>query len=134
MSRNPYGIYKDSPRVPCPQSENLMSPSVGLSFDSIMAKSEENDQIYATKAKRQFHAILNVVGQSTFLCLIVFNFTDMEMTTWSECTKKMIDAEFERREAKNFNCFFTWNNFSLKKTDKNLEDIFKNLNWKYIRK
>ena len=84
-----------------------MSPSVGLSFDSIMAKSEEIDQIYSSMAKRQFHAILNVVGQSTFLCLIVFYFTDMEMTTWSECTKKMIDAEFERREAKNFNCFLT---------------------------
>jgi len=57
---NPYGVYKDSARVPCPHSENLMSPSV-----------------------------------------------DMEMTTWSECTKKMIDAEFERRENKTLNCFFT---------------------------
>jgi len=31
----------------------------------------------------------------------------MEMQTWSECTRKMIDAEFERREAKKKNCFYT---------------------------
>jgi len=31
----------------------------------------------------------------------------MEMQTWSECTRKMIDAEFDRREKDNYNCFFT---------------------------
>jgi len=30
-----------------------------------------------------------------------------EMTTWSECTKKMIDASFEVREKKGKNCLFT---------------------------
>ena len=29
------------------------------------------------------------------------------MQTWSECTRKMIDAEFERREGKKKNCFYT---------------------------
>jgi len=31
----------------------------------------------------------------------------MEMQTWSECTRKMIDAEFDRREGKKKNCFYT---------------------------
>jgi len=31
----------------------------------------------------------------------------MAMQTWSECTRKMIDAEFDRREAKKKNCFYT---------------------------
>lgn len=30
-----------------------------------------------------------------------------EIKTWSECTKKMVDHDFERREKKNNNCFFT---------------------------
>ena len=30
------------------------------------------------------------------------------MRTWSDCTRKMIDAEFKRREDKGENCFFTW--------------------------
>ena len=29
------------------------------------------------------------------------------MRTWSDCTRKMIDAEFKRREDKGENCFFT---------------------------
>ena len=31
----------------------------------------------------------------------------MDMKTWSECTKKMIDSEYDRREKENKNCFFT---------------------------
>merc|ERR1711974_168335 len=32
---------------------------------------------------------------------------DETMKTWSECTRKMVDANFDEREAKNKNCFFT---------------------------
>ena len=39
--------------------------------------------------------------------LKIFAFKGMEIKTWSECTRKMIDAEFERREAKKENCFYT---------------------------
>jgi len=31
----------------------------------------------------------------------------MRMLTWSSCTRNMIDAEYDRREKKNQNCFFT---------------------------
>ena len=31
-----------------------------------------------------------------------------KMQIWSECTRKMIDAEFDRREENKVNCFFTW--------------------------
>ena len=31
-----------------------------------------------------------------------------KMQIWSECTRKMIDAEFDRREENKANCFFTW--------------------------
>ena len=41
------------------------------------------------------------------VCLDLLLVTGMEMQTWSECTRKMIDAEFERREAMNYNCFLT---------------------------
>ena len=30
-----------------------------------------------------------------------------KMQIWSECTRKMIDAEFDRREENKVNCFFT---------------------------
>ena len=35
-------------------------------------------------------------------------FSDMKMNTWSECTRKMIDSEYDRREEKKKNCFYTW--------------------------
>ena len=41
------------------------------------------------------------------VCLDLLLVTGMEMQTWSECTRKMIDAEFERREAMDYNCFLT---------------------------
>ena len=65
---------------------------------------------YAAIDKSKLHAILIVVGLLTFcrLCfLLIFLFPGQDAKTWSECTKKMIDAEFERREAMNYNCFFT---------------------------
>ena len=30
------------------------------------------------------------------------------MTEWSDCTRKQIDAMYDRREEKGENCFFTW--------------------------
>ena len=39
--------------------------------------------------------------------MIEIFFADDKMKVWSECTRKMIDAEFDRREGKNMNCFFT---------------------------
>lgn len=60
VAKNPHSIYKTQSRVPCPQGQSLMSPTVG-----------------------------------------------MKMHTWSDCTRKMIDAEYDRREGKKKNCFYT---------------------------
>ena len=43
-----------------------------------------------------------------FVCCHWQLVTGDSTTTWSECTRKQIDAEFERREKENENCFFTW--------------------------
>ena len=105
LTRNKHGIYINDPLVPCPPSKFLMSPSVGLSFNFIGKKWRKCNTI---RPMSKF-TILNFVGQPTFAfiwCLLFF--TGMEIKTWSECTKKQIDTEFERREASNNNCFFTW--------------------------
>ena len=39
-------------------------------------------------------------------------FISGSQTTWSECTKKMVDAEFDRREGEMKNCFYTWQNMA----------------------
>ena len=49
---------------------------------------------------------LEIVFASPSFASLLF-FTGMEIKTWSECTKKMIDSEYERREGLNNNCFFT---------------------------
>ena len=43
-----------------------------------------------------------IIKQRMFPC------AGMEMQVWSECTRKMISAEFDRREEKNQNCLLTW--------------------------
>ena len=37
----------------------------------------------------------------------MFPCAGMEMQVWSECTRKMINSEFDRREEKNQNCLLT---------------------------
>ena len=63
LNRNPNSIYKDEPRVPCPQDTFLMSPSVGLSFNCCGKKVKKRTR-YVTITKDQFHKILN------FVCLL----------------------------------------------------------------
>ena len=71
--------------VPCPAGKSLMSPAVGkfLSFfpKALINKKQKNNKIIAVSG--------------------------MRMLTWSSCTRNMIDAEYDRREKKNQNCFYT---------------------------
>ena len=83
MYRNPHSIYKTQSRVPCPQGQSLMSPTVGACFFLFLSPDKQAKQT------------------------IVY-FSGMKMHTWSDCTRKMIDAEYDRREGKKKNCFYTW--------------------------
>ena len=81
--------------MPCPTGKALMSPTVGL---------------LNIKTFKRPPMLLQQIGQfCTFLMVVCFlvGVAGMQMQTWSECTRKMIDAEFERREENNYNCFLT---------------------------
>ena len=61
---------------------------------------------HQNKIKKQH--INNYFRLFIFVCCHWQLVTGDSTTTWSECTRKQIDAEFERREKESENCFFTW--------------------------
>ena len=80
--RATFSVYKDQTKVPCEAGQNLMSPAVGT-LRLLLFWSRDKQTIMTTY------------------------FSDMKMNTWSECTRKMIDSEYDRREEKKKNCFYT---------------------------
>ena len=100
------GVFTRGKRK-CPVLEGRISCLLLLVCTTCLQKDTISKNVFISKGllndiTKSLKNRQKIIKQRMFPC------AGMEMQVWSECTRKMINSEFDRREEKNQNCLLTW--------------------------